>query len=113
VFGFEARALRVLDIRKGRSNKEDEYMEFRPDGLAFFWPLITLFARYISLDMLLAYIMIINPKSLPANVKVIFERLLRNFKNIQHPIPNYDQNFSDFLIPSLDIQNCERSESNS
>ena len=72
VFGFEARALRVLEIRKGRSNEKDKYMEFRPKGLAFFWPLITLFARYISLDMLLAYIMIINPKSLPANVKFIY-----------------------------------------
>ena len=51
-------------------------MEFRPEGLAFFWPLITLFARYISLDMLLANIMIINPKSLPSNVKVISVRLL-------------------------------------
>jgi hypothetical protein len=46
-------------------------MEFRPEGLAFFWPLITLFARYISSDMLLTNIMIINPKSSPANVKVI------------------------------------------
>jgi hypothetical protein len=52
-------------------------MEFRPEGLAFFWPLITLFVRYISSDMLLTNIMIINPKSLPANVKVISVRLLR------------------------------------
>jgi len=47
VFGFEARVLRVLNIRKGRSNKEDKYMEFRPEGLAFFRPPITLLARYI------------------------------------------------------------------
>jgi hypothetical protein len=51
-------------------------MEFRPEGLAFFWPLITLFARCISSDMLLANIMIINPKYSPANVKVISLRLL-------------------------------------
>jgi len=56
-------------------------MEFRPKGLAFFWPLITLFARCISSDMLLANIMIINPKSRPANVKVISVRLLRNKHN--------------------------------
>jgi hypothetical protein len=46
VFVFEAQALRVLDIRKERSNDEDKYVEFRPEGLAFFWPLITMFARY-------------------------------------------------------------------
>jgi len=56
-------------------------MEFRPEGLALFRPLITLFARCISsdmlLDMLLANIMIINPKVQPANVKVISVRLLK------------------------------------
>jgi len=52
-------------------------MEFRPEGLAFFWPLITLFARCISSDILLANIMIINPKYSPANVIVISLRLLR------------------------------------
>jgi len=28
--------------------------EFRPGGLAFFWPLITLFARCMATDMFLA-----------------------------------------------------------
>ena len=65
------------NMRKRRSNEEDKYMEFRPKGLAFFWPLITLFVRYISLDMLLANIMIINPKYSPANVIVIYLRLLK------------------------------------
>ena len=51
-------------------------MEFRPEGLAFFWPLITLFARYISSDMRLTNIVIINPKSLPANVIFISLQLL-------------------------------------
>jgi len=55
-------------------------MEFRSEGLAFFWPLITLFARCISSDMLLASIMIINPKSQPANVKVISVRLLSHYR---------------------------------
>ncbi|HCE44088.1 MAG TPA: hypothetical protein DET40_11115 [Lentisphaeria bacterium] len=60
-------------------------MEFRPEGLAFFWPLITLFVRCISSDMLLANIMIINPKSQPANVKVISVRLLSCLKYKQKP----------------------------
>ncbi|MFZ2655852.1 MAG: TraB/GumN family protein [Victivallales bacterium] len=53
-------------------------MEFRPEGLAFFWPLITLSARCPGSmrSGLLADIMIINPKFLPANVKVISVRLL-------------------------------------
>jgi hypothetical protein len=71
VFVFEAQALRVLNIRKGRSSEEDKYMEFRPKGLAFFRPLVTLFARCISPDMLLVCIMIIDPESSSANVKFI------------------------------------------
>src|SRR5664279_2355248 len=67
-------------------------MEFRPEGLAFFWLLITLFARYISLDMLLANIMIINPKYSPANVKVISLRLLRR-KIMSIEIKNISKTF--------------------
>jgi hypothetical protein len=37
-------------------------MEFRPEGLAFFWQLITLFARYTSSDMRLTNTMLINPR---------------------------------------------------
>ena len=85
MFVFEARAPHVWYIRKGRNNEEDKHLEFRPEGLAFFWPLITLFARYISLDMLLANIMIINPKSSPANVIVISLQLLR---------PHHEINFT-------------------
>jgi hypothetical protein len=51
-------------------------MDSRPRGLVFFWPLITLFVRYISSDMLLTNIMIINPKYSPANAQVIFNRAL-------------------------------------
>ncbi|MFZ2655520.1 MAG: hypothetical protein WAX69_11380 [Victivallales bacterium] len=51
-------------------------MEFRPGWLAFSWPPIALFARCISSCMLLADIMIINPESQPANVKVISVRFL-------------------------------------
>jgi len=76
VFVFEARTPRVWCIRKGRSNEEDKYLEFRPKGLAFFWPLIALFARYISSDMRLTNIVIINPKSSPANVIFISLQLL-------------------------------------
>jgi hypothetical protein len=54
VFGFEALAPRIWNICKGRSNEEDEYMEFRPEGLAFFWPLITLFCSLHMYHMRLA-----------------------------------------------------------
>jgi len=53
-------------------------MEFRPEGLAFFWPLIALFARCISSDMLLANTMTVNPKSQPANVKLFLYGSLSN-----------------------------------
>ena len=46
MFGFKARTLSVLKIRKGRSNEEGKYLEFRPEGLAFFRSLITLLNRY-------------------------------------------------------------------
>jgi len=55
-------------------------MEFRPEGLAFFWPLITLFARYISSDMLLAKHHDNQSKIPAANVKVISVRLLKERK---------------------------------
>jgi hypothetical protein len=78
VFGFEVQVPRILNICKERSNEEDKYMEFRPEKLAFSWPLITLFARCPDSmrSGLLANSVIVNPKSSPANVIVIYERLL-------------------------------------
>jgi len=60
-----------IDIREGRSNKEDKPPDSWPERLAFFWLLIVVLVRYIFLNMLLARTTIINPKYPPANVKVI------------------------------------------
>jgi len=51
-------------------------MDSRPEGLAFFRPLITLLNRQISSDILLFLTMIINPEYPPANAQVIFNRAL-------------------------------------
>jgi hypothetical protein len=47
-------------------------MDSRPEGLAFFRPLITLLNRQISSDILLFRAMTIHPESSPAKPKLFF-----------------------------------------